>query len=184
MNIISDIRSPEVASILNAGGIVVLRTDTIYGVLARADSKNSVERIYALKGRDENKSPIVLISETAQLFDDISPKSTQALLHTWPGKVSIIIPSDNAPEWIRRNNQSVAYRLPDDQALQDLISKTGPLIAPSANPQGQMPALNIEQAIAYFDDRVDLYVDGGEVFDNTPSQLFQLQVDGKMERLR
>ena len=184
MKVISDIRSPEVASILNANGVVVLRTDTLYGVLARADNQSAVERVYALKGRDETKSPIVLISDTSQLFDVVSPEVTTLTEDVWPGKVSVIIPSEDAPKWIRRDNQSVAYRLPDNQALQDLISLTGPLIAPSANPQGELPAMTIERAVEYFGDLVDLYVDGGEVKDVAPSQLLLVRDDGSTERLR
>jgi L-threonylcarbamoyladenylate synthase len=184
MKVISDIRSPEVASILNTNGVVVLRTDTLYGVLARADNQSAVERVYVLKGRDETKSPIVLISDTSQLFDVVSPEVTTLTKDVWPGKVSVIIPSKDAPKWIRRDNQSVAYRLPDNLALRDLISLTGPLIAPSANPQGELPAMTIEQAVEYFGDLVDLYVDGGEVKDAAPSQLLLVRDDGSTERLR
>lgn len=184
MKVISDIRSPEVASILNANGVVILRTDTLYGILARADSHSAVERVYALKGRDETKSPIVLIGETSQLFDTVSNSVARLTKEVWPGKVSIIVPSEDAPEWIRRNNQSVAYRLPDTSALQNLIDLTGPLIAPSANPEGEQPAMTIEQAIEYFGDLIDLYVDGGEVADAAPSQLLRVRDDGSTERLR
>jgi L-threonylcarbamoyladenylate synthase len=184
MKVISDIRSPEVASILNANGVVVLRTDTLYGVLARADNQSAVERVYALKGRDETKSPIVLISDTSQLFDTISDNIANLTNEVWPGKVSVIIPSVDAPEWIRRDNQSVAYRLPDNSALRDLISLTGPLIAPSANPQGQLPAMDINTAIEYFGTSIDLYVDGGIVIDETPSRLIRVGNNGGTEQLR
>jgi L-threonylcarbamoyladenylate synthase len=184
MNVISDISSPKVASILNAGGIVVLRTDTIYGMLARADDQNAVKRVYALKGRDEAKSPIVLIRDLSQLFDPVSKEISKITENVWPGRVSVIIPSTHAPAWIRRDNQSVAYRLPASQALQGLIAGTGPLIAPSANPQNSTPAMNIDQAIEYFGELIDLYVDGGEVDDNTPSRLLKIHKDGRLEQLR
>ena len=57
----TDINNPEVVEILMRGGTVVLRTDTLYGVLARADDADAVAKVYALKDRDEKKSPIVLI---------------------------------------------------------------------------------------------------------------------------
>lgn len=102
----------------------------------------------------------------------------------WPGKVSVIMPSVNAPIWIRRDNNSVAYRLPANAELRDLIAKTGPLIAPSANPEGYKPAMNIDEAYDYFGDGVDAYVDGGYVLDDTPSQLLLVRDDGTVERLR
>lgn len=179
-----NLSSPEIASILISGGIGVLKTDTIYGVVARASKKEAVERIYTLKGRDDNKSPIVLINSLEQLFEVPSTQLRQILTQVWPDKVSVIVPSSSAPDWITRGNHSVAYRMPNDTALAALIQQTGPLIAPSANPQGDEPAVDIQQAEAYFGDDVDFYVDQGTVSDNTPSQLLRLLPDGTMERLR
>lgn len=184
MKIQKDLSSPEVASVLNSGGIVVLRTDTIYGVVARADNEQAVRRVYELKGRDETKSPIVLIANTSQLFDTVSEDAHARVRKFWPGKTSIIFPSNEAPAWIRRSNRSVAYRLPNNDGLRELLQQTGPLIAPSANPQGTRPAMNIEEAVTYFGDKVDLYIDGGQVDDNTPSRLFILHENGEMEQLR
>lgn len=184
MKIFHDIDSPELASILISGGIGVLKTDTIYGIVARAHDKSAVERVYTLKGRDDTKSPIVLISSLDQLFDAPNSEVRSTLEEVWPDKVSVIIPSLAAPSWIERGNQSVAYRMPDDDALRRLIQTTGPLIAPSANPQGKVPAMNYAQAFAYFADTIDFYVDQGEVVDNTPSKLLKLLDNGTMERLR
>lgn len=184
MRIISDISSPEVASVLNTGGIVILRTDTLYGVIARADDEQAVRRVYELKGRDETKSPIILIADVTDTYDEIPQAATATVNELWPGKVSIILSSDRAPSWIQRGNKSVAYRLPDSSHLRSLISQTGPLIAPSANPQGEHPAMTIEEAIDYFGESIDLYVDGGIVKDSTPSQIIRITSDAKIERLR
>ncbi len=169
---------------LMAGKVAVVRTDTLYGLVCRADNQAAVERVYRVKGRDGDKSPIVLIATSQQLFDTPSDE-TQLLLDTvWPGKTSVVIATNQAPHWIERGNGSVAYRLPEHTWLQSLLSQTGPLVAPSANPQGQPPARNVEQAIAYFGDDVDFYVDGGEVTDDTPSRLLRMAADGRIERLR
>ncbi len=176
--------SSEVANVLSQGAVGIIRTDTIYGLVARANDKVAVERVFQCKGRDDTKSPIVLISSLDQLFDKPSPE-IQALLDShWPGKVSIIIPSTNAPDWIMRGNHSVAYRLPESEELRGLIEQTGPLIAPSANPQGLTPAISIQEAQQYFGETVDFYVDQGRVEDNTPSQLLRITTDGTIERLR
>lgn len=184
MQIKKDYRDSDVIHVLQKGGIAVIRTDTLYGVVARADDQNAVERVYELKGRDDTKSPIVLVASIEQLYDEPTISETQLLDTVWPGKVSVILPSTKAPAWIRRGNESVAYRLPADPKLCALLETTGPLIAPSANPQGQLPAMTIEQAIAYFGDNVDCYVDGGKVLDDTPSQLLRLKDNGEVERLR
>ncbi|HEY0965373.1 MAG TPA: L-threonylcarbamoyladenylate synthase [Candidatus Saccharimonadales bacterium] len=184
MRIFQEQVTNELIEVLNEGGVAVLRTDTLYGVVARADDEKAVGHVYKIKGRDGDKSPIILISSIEQLYDQPSAVNREFLDTVWPGKVSVILPSENAPKWIRRENKSVAYRLPADKSLRLLIEKTGPLIAPSANPQGEMPAMSISQAIKYFADKVDVYVDGGTVEDTSPSQLIRIMTDGTTERLR
>lgn len=180
----TSITDPQIAVILNAGGIGVLRTDTLYGVVARADDESAVERVYAVKGRDHTKSPIVLIGELSQMFDDLPAAAELVAAQEWPGKTSVIVPSQAAPAWIKRGNGSVAYRLPDNDDLRELLRSTGPLIAPSANPEGRIPAADISEARTYFGQTVDFYVDGGHVDDDTPSQLLKIQSDGTVDRLR
>jgi L-threonylcarbamoyladenylate synthase len=184
MKIVRSVADESVARALLAGGVVVMRSDTLYGIFARADDEKAVEKIYKLKDRNQQKSPIVLISSTTQLYDE-PPENTRRLCEqNWPGPVSIIVPSVSSPWWIHRGNESVAYRLPDHEQLRALIEITGPLAAPSANPEGQEPAHTIEQAIDYFGDAVDVYVDGGEVGDAQPSQLLRVDQRGNVERLR
>ncbi|MEO7905222.1 MAG: L-threonylcarbamoyladenylate synthase [Candidatus Saccharimonadales bacterium] len=174
----------EVVQTLRSGGMTVLRTDTLYGVVARADDQHAVERVYALKQRTPTKSPIVLIGSLDQLFDSYDPTTIDRLNALWPAKVSIILPAVTAPQWLQRGNGSVAYRMPADDSLRALLQLTGPLIAPSANPEGQPPAMTIDQARHYFGDDVDAYIDGGIVTDDTPSKLYRLTASGDMERLR
>ena len=180
----TSINTPEIADLLKAGAIGILRTDTLYGVVADATNEAAVRRVYELKERSEHKSPIVLISSEDQVFDEVSPGITALLGDVWPGPVSVIIPSSHAPLWIRRDNDSVAYRLPNNEDLQQLISQTGPLIAPSANREGEQPATTIDEAKNYFGDAVDFYVDGGEVIDVSPSQLLLIGNSGRVTRLR
>lgn len=180
----TSLNNPEIVNLLKAGAIGVLRTDTLYGVVADANNEAAVQRVYKLKERSEHKSPIVLVSSKNQLFDDVSPEITSLLADIWPGPVSVIIPSTEAPLWIRRDNDSVAYRLPNSEELQQLVAQTGPLIAPSANLEGEQPAMTISKAVEYFGDQVDFYVDGGEVIDPHPSQLLLVASNGGVTRLR
>ena len=184
MKIVDSLTDPAVATCLHDGGIVIARTDTLYGMLAVAANEQAVNRVYQLKDRDERKSPIVLISRVDQLFDT-PPDNVRAVMEAeWPGPVSISNPSTNAPMWIRRDNGRFAYRLPDYPELRELIGAVGPLAAPSANPEGEPPAMNIEEAIQYFGDEVDIYVDGGQVVDASPSRLLEVQTNGDILRIR
>lgn len=179
-----DISDPAIVAMLQAGKVGVIRTDTLYGLVCQAGNEQAVERVYRLKGRDDHKSPVVLVASIGQLFDVPTDIEKMTLEEHWPGKVSVILSSQEAPVWIRRDNASVAYRLPDDEKLRKLLFATGPLIAPSANPQGESPAMDIAEAKAYFGAEVDFYIDGGRVGDALPSRLLRVNPDGTTEQLR
>ncbi len=173
----------SIIDIFKKGGVVIARTDTIYGLLTSASNEQSVERVYQLKQRTPDKSPIVLISDISQIYDKYEPAVYEVLSRYWPGPNSIILPSANGPGWITRGNASIAYRLPASEALRQLISQTGPLAAPSANPEGLPPAHNLDEAKAYFGDQVDAYVDAGDSRDAQPSSLYRLS-GSQLEQLR
>ena len=151
-----------------------MRTDTIYGLVGQAANKEVVERIYTIKHRTPSKSPIILIGDISQMFDTYDAKISSKFPDYWPGANSLILPSKKAPTWIKRDNESVAYRLPANKQLRELLMKTGPLIAPSANPEGMPPAVSIREARAYFHELVDYYEDGGVCSQSTASNLFKL----------
>lgn len=161
--------------------MAVIRTDTIYGIVARADDEKAVEKVYQLKQRNPKKSCIVLVPNEDSVYGHIPAGSSfQAPLPT-----SFLIYSPLAPRWLRRANDRIAYRQPNIPWLHEVLSRTGPIIAPSANREGQPPARTIAEAKVYFGDNVDLYIDDGEVpIDTLPSQLIWRHQDGRVERLR
>lgn len=172
----------DVIPLLKEGGVGVLRTDTLYGIVADAMNEKAVERVYAIKGRTPTKPPIILISGVDQMLT--SNEQLSALFkEMWPGKNSLIVPAPGAPAWLVRSGDSLAYRMPENPLLRTFLATAGPLIAPSANPEGQPPAMSISEAKAYFGDSVDFYVDGGTVTDDSPSRLYRVN-GSEMERLR
>lgn len=176
MKVIRTLDSNELVESLKEGGVAVIPTDTIYGIVGLATSKEAIEKIYEIKGRDKTKPLIVLISSPndLKLLDiKLDENSKKVVEKYWPGKVSVVFP---------RANDTLAARLPDYPELKDLIKKTGPLVAPSANPEGLAPAKNIQEAINYFGDSIDYYVDAGEL-DSLPSTLIEIR-DGKVVVLR
>ncbi len=179
-----------IADVLNKGGIVVLRTDTIYGIVTKANTNEKVNRVFALKQRDTDKSYIILIADESQMWDQVSREayvSAKELLDdVYP--TSVIVPvGEKTPAWLKHHDETqddVAFRIPSTQEwLIDVLKLTGPIVAPSANIQSQLPAANIEAAYEYFGDGVDLYVDGGTVESAEPSHLYRVR-DGHAERLR
>ncbi len=151
----------QVEKILKEEKIGVLPTDTIYGLVGSALSKKAVERIYKIKKRDRKKPLIVLISSYKDL-DIFGIKFDKKLI--WPYKTSIILSClDKKFRYLHRGENSIAFRMitVKNKNLLNLIKKTGPLVAPSANPEGKKPAETIAQAKNYFDKKIDFYIDGG-----------------------
>jgi len=176
--------SAKQITILQDGGVGVLPTGSVYGLMASAYSHSGVEKVYILKNRDQSKPSIILVSQPSDLEAfGIAPDQIEVTGPYWPGMTSIIfnVP-ESVPEFLHRGTSSLAFRMPPDEELREILSNTGPLIAPSANPEGQPPATSIEEARVYFDEAVDFYIDGG-VCDDKPSKLIRIN-DSGVETLR
>ncbi len=159
----------QAIKILKAGGVGVIPTDTLYGLVASALSPEAVERVYQLKGRAPDKPCIILISDLADLkkFNfKPAPATLKIIKQLWPGPISVIF------------TNTLSCRRPAPNWLHRLLKKTGPLIAPSANPEGRPPATTIAQAKKYFGAQVDFYLDGGQL-NNKPSRLIAIK-NGKI----
>lgn len=172
--------------ILKGGGVGVLLTDTLYGLVGQAQNKKAVAKIYKIKGRNEKKPLIILISsiKTLGLFGVKIDKQTQkALENFWPGPVSVILPCCLKKfEYLHRGTCTLAFRMPNKKSLVEIIKKTGPLVAPSANPEGMPPAKNVTEARSYFGSGADFYVRGGKP-KNKPSAIFSIK-SGDMKIIR
>jgi len=166
MKVFSELTDPEVARLLKQGAVGIIPTDTLYGIVASIDNQQAVERIYSLRHRDPRKACVVLIGRLSHITDRAAwgDFEKELTLRYWPGAITIALPiTSQTPEYLHRQEQSIAYRFPDNPALQTLLRQTGPLIAPSANVEGQPPATTVQQAQAYFGDKVDFYVDGDQL---------------------
>jgi L-threonylcarbamoyladenylate synthase len=162
---------------IKEGKIGVIPTDTIYGLVCSAFVPNSVEKIYKLKKRKSDKPLIILIASKDDLrkFGIHIDKSINKVLDKyWPGPVSITLPCKNKTfSYIHRGGETIAFRVPKPEWLRELILEAGPLVAPSANREGQPPAKSIRAAKQYFGDRVSFYIDGGKL-DSEPSMIISL----------
>ncbi len=166
--------------IIQNGGVGVLPTDTLYGLVGSAFDVDAVDRIYDLKQRSPDKPLIVLISDVAQLEQFgviISDALTERLRTYWPGPYTVILPTiDDQFEYLHRGTSNIAFRLPDDEQLIELISQTGPIVAPSANVEGTPPAVNTIEARSYFGTDVDFYVEGEDLH-GKPSTIISFDGD-------
>jgi len=185
--------------ILTSHEIGVFPTDTIYGIIGSAFSEDAVERIYEWRHRDRKKPMISLISSFADLkkFGVYpSPRIKKVLKRWWPGKVSVILPISHVGggkfltkfSYLHCGTGTLAFRLPAIDsvagiALHKLLRQIGPVIAPSANLEGEPPAKTIREAKKYFGDRVGFYFNVGRL-DSAPSTLVKVERDGKIVILR
>ena len=182
-----DTNNENLTNVLKGGGVVVMPTDTLYGVVGSALNKATVERIYNLKSRTLKKPCIILIGDISQLENfsiTLSEEQNNKIKEFWPGPVSIILDClDDSLSYLHRDTKTLAFRFPIKNTLRELLLEVGPLVAPSANPEGLPTAGDISKAKEYFGNAVDLYVDGGKITGKA-SKLIKLNKDGSINILR
>ncbi|HEU0085628.1 MAG TPA: L-threonylcarbamoyladenylate synthase [Candidatus Paceibacterota bacterium] len=177
----------ELENMLKRGEVLVMPTDTLYGIVGSALHAETVDKIYELRGRNKEKPCIILIGNADQLekFEiSLSVLQKEKIEEYWPGPTSIIFdcPSEDF-KYLHRGTKSLAFRLPASEHLRELLEKVGPLIAPSANREGHDPALTIEEARKYFGDEVSLYLDAGTV-EGKASRVIRLHPEGTVDLIR
>lgn len=168
---------------LEKGGVAVVRTDTLYGIIALAGIEAAVEKVYQVKRRNPSKQCIILITDPADVPAHMSVLDEYG--HRAETPTSVIVPATDEALWVLRGGDTIAYRVVRDPFLRKVIEKVGPVIAPSANPEGLAPARTIDEARAYFGDSIDVYIDGGEVPKVAQaSQIVQISPDGTASIIR
>ncbi len=179
---------PRLVSLLRGGGVAVIPTDTLYGVAASARDRRAVARLFRLRRNNGAPKPfIVLIPSVASLAEfgvALAPAARAFLSRVWPGPVSVIFRvSSPRFSYLHRGMKTLAFRLPRNAKMRALLAKTGPLVAPSANPEGRPPAETLREARAYFGNEVDAYCGAGRRLAGAPSTLVSFE-DGGLRVLR
>lgn len=168
----------KIGTSLKQGHLAIIPTDTQYGIVTSALKPSSVEKIYHLRKRSSQKPMIILISSISQikaLGIILNNQQKESMKSYWPNPVSIIIPVNLPPlNYLHRGKNSLAFRLPKNTWLQSLLNISGPLVAPSANFEGENPATTIKEAEVFFGKEVDFYIDAGELI-NPPSTVISLE---------
>lgn len=178
--------STKALRLLRAGSVGVLATDTIFGLVARADRPRSVERVYMLRKRSPRKPCIIIIDSIQRLKNfgiRITPRTERFLEYVWPGKTSVIL-SCPAKKffYLHRGTKELAFRVPASAKLRNFLKQAGPLVAPSANVEGERPARTLREAWNYFGMNAQFYV--GQVNRSTkPSTVIRIR-DGSYELVR
>ena len=161
--------------------MIAFRTDTFYGLGADPFNARAVARIRELKGREDDKPILLLISDADQvelLLTERSPEFRRLATRFWPGPLTIVGQANaDLPEGITAGTGTVGVRLPADANVRDLVRECGgALTATSANPAGRDPARSAEEVRVYFPEGIDLIVDGGQVTAIEPSTVVDATV--------
>lgn len=147
------------------GELVVIPTDTVYGVAADAFSPPAVARLLAAKGRGRQAPPPVLVPGTSTLRALVSevPEPVERLVGAaWPGALTIVLPAQPSLAWdLGDTGGTVAVRMPAHRIVLELLEETGPLAVSSANLTGRPAATTVEQAVSQLGDSVAVYLDDG-----------------------
>lgn len=150
---------------LDRNELVVLPTDTVYGIAANAFSPKAVESLLNAKGRDRTMPPPVLIPKVetlSALASDLPLVANQLAAAFWPGALTMVLKAQRSLEWdLGETRGTVALRVPDHKITLALLEDVGPLAVSSANLTGKGAAVNVQQAVEYFGDNVAVYLDGG-----------------------
>lgn len=179
LNTLSDL---QLAALLRQGAIGVLPTDTVYGLVCRVADETAVKRLYQVKSR-ESKPGTIIAAGINQLEElGIKARYLKAVEQFWPNAISIEIPHNIS--YLNQATGRQAFRIVKGPVpLIELLKASGPLLTSSANLPGKPPADSIAEAQKYFDDRLDFYVDGGDLSGRKPSTLIRI-VDDAVEIVR
>lgn len=151
---------------IGRGELVVIPTDTVYGVAADAFNPAAVQRLLDAKGRGRQSPPPVLVPgiPTLAALAERVPDEVDALVKAfWPGGLTIVLPASPSLVWdLGETKGTVALRMPKDTIALELLSETGPLAVSSANLTGRPAARIAAEAEAMLGDSISVYLDGGE----------------------
>jgi tRNA threonylcarbamoyl adenosine modification protein (Sua5/YciO/YrdC/YwlC family) len=158
---------------IGRGDLIVIPTDTVYGVAVDAFNSDAVLRLLDAKNRTTASPPPVLVPgiPTLDALAEVVPDEVRALVKAfWPGGLTVILPAQESLKWnLGETHGTVALRMPDDPIALELLSETGPLAVSSANLTGEPAAMTVEDAERMLGNSVEVYLDGGAVGSRYPA---------------
>lgn len=172
----------ECAMSIRNGGIVVLPTETVYGIGANALDKNAVEKIFEVKKRKKNNPLIVLVSDIDMLkciVKEINSIHKTLIENFWPGPLTIVFDkNDILPDNVSGGYETIGIRIPGNTTAINLIKQSGvPITAPSANISGMPSITDPKVAYEVFDGKVDYIIDDGISTIGIESTIVRVETD-------
>ena len=177
----------DIINTLKDGKLVIMPTDTIYGIIGDATNEDVINKVYEVKERPHDKPLLILVSNFSMLHELVTeiPKETEKIIKKfWPGPLTILFKkSSKVSDTLTANSALVAIRMPNDKRLLNIMNHLNrPLISTSANISSHNAITNPNQLEEKMKEKIDLIVDEGTV-NNEASTLITI-VNGKIEILR
>lgn len=153
----------KTAKVLEEGGVVVIPTDTVYGLAARLDRPKAIDKIFKLKGRPRSKPLPILVPDikTAKTLGEFDKDALEMAMKSWPGAVTIVVRTTEDVPDIGGDGTTIGLRMPDHPFTLDLLRECGPLAATSANPSGNPTGAVLQEVLLDLGNGPAVYVDGG-----------------------
>jgi len=172
----------KAAVVLERGGVILYPTDTLYGLGADSLNKEALEKIYAIKGRDEGKPihSIVASLDAASAYGEVNDAARTLGDTFFPGPLTLLLQKkESVPEWAVSGRSTFGIRIPNNIFCIELARAFGkPYTATSANTSGMKPERNIEAILQQLGDRadlIDLIIDAGELPESLPSTVVTVE---------
>jgi tRNA threonylcarbamoyl adenosine modification protein (Sua5/YciO/YrdC/YwlC family) len=163
---------------LRSGELVVLPTDTLYGIGADAFYPSAVNGLLATKGRGRDMPPPVLVGTVraaTALIEDFGQYGKDLIDEFWPGALTLVFRASPTLMWdLGDTRGTVALRMPLHPVALEVLKQNGPMAVSSANRHGQPAAIDADEAQQQLGEAVSVYLDGGACADNVPSTILDL----------
>lgn len=177
----------RIISELKKGNLVIMPTDTVYGIVADATKEETIKKVFEAKERSFNKPLLVLVSDKKMLekvVSEISPKTEEIISKYWPGPLTILFPKkEKVLDILTASSPYIAVRMPNDERLLNIIRKVNrPLISTSANITSKETITEVSQIEDKMQEKISYILDGG-VVKNETSTIIKIEND-KIEILR
>lgn len=179
----------EVKKVLDNDGIIIMPTDTVYGIACNCFSERAIEKIFEIKRRARYKPINVLTDSVEKMYQvakNINPKEQELIDKYMPGSLTVIFDKrEDVPEVLTGGLETVGIRIPNDaRALTILKAVDYPLATTSANVSGQPDGVQLNDFITEFDGKVDIIIDGGPTDLKQSSTIVKVEEDGSLNIIR
>lgn len=167
----------SIVKAIRAGEVIIIPTDTVYGLVCDASNEKAVEKIFRIKNRDKNNPLPIFVKDIgmAKSFAYVSNEQEKVIEKSWPGAVTFVLKAKPGLSPVVYKNDTIALRAPNYDLIQQILKEfKKPLAQTSANISGQPASTKVKEVLKNFSEKDVLIIDEGDLPDNRPSTIIDL----------